>query len=95
MRVLDGKGVAMTPIIDKRVTAEIEGDFVVFLIGMRINRLWKASKWLPVFLAMPKMARELEQNPASGFLGAKLWNARFRARLSRRGARSARSTCLL
>jgi Domain of unknown function (DUF4188) len=62
----------MTPIVDKRVTAEIEGDFVVFLIGMRINRLWKAKKWLPVFLAMPKMVRELEHNPDSGFLGAKL-----------------------
>jgi len=55
------------------VTAEIDGDFVVFLIGMRINRPWKASKWLPVFLAMPKMVRELEQNPESGFLGAKLY----------------------
>jgi len=63
----------MAPIIDRRVTAEIEGDFVVFLIGMRINRPWKASKWLPVFLAMPKMVRELEQDTASGFLGAKLY----------------------
>jgi len=63
----------MAPIIRKRVTAEIEGDFVVFLIGMRINRLWKASRWLPVFTAMPKMVRELEQNPESGFLSAKLY----------------------
>jgi len=62
----------MTLIIDKRVTAEIEGDFVVFLIGMRINRLWKAKKWLPVLMSMPKMVRELEQNPDSGLLGAKL-----------------------
>src|SRR3984893_9231856 len=72
MSVLAGEGNAMTPIIDKRVTAEIEGDFVVFLIGMRINRLWKASKWLPVFLAMPKMGRELEQKPRHGVLGAQL-----------------------
>jgi hypothetical protein len=60
-------------VIDKRVTAEIDGDFVVFLIGMRINRPFKPSKWLPVFLAMPKMVRELEQHPESGFLGAKLY----------------------
>jgi hypothetical protein len=60
-------------VIDKRVTADIEGDFVVFLIGMRINRPFKPSKWLPVFLAMPKMVRELEQNPESGFLAAKLY----------------------
>ena len=64
--VLDGRGIAMTAVIDKRVTAEIEGDFVVFLIGMRINKLWKASKWLPVFLAMPKMVRELERSPDPG-----------------------------
>jgi hypothetical protein len=49
---------------------QIEGDFVVFLIGMRINKPWKLHKWLPVFLAMPKMLRELERQPDSGFLGS-------------------------
>jgi hypothetical protein len=57
-------------IIDRRVTAEIDGDFVVFLIGMRINKLWKPWKWLPVFLAMPRILRELEGRSESGFLGA-------------------------
>jgi len=51
------------------MTAEIEGDFVVFLIGMRINKPWKIHKWLPVFLAMPRMLKELEAHPESGFLG--------------------------
>ena len=59
----------MTKVVPKRVTAEIEGGFVVFLIGMRINKPWKFHKWLPVFWAMPKMIRELEQRPESGFLG--------------------------
>ena len=59
----------MSNVIPKRVTAQIEGDFVVFLIGMRINKLWKVHKWLPVFRAMPRMIRELEQRPESGFLG--------------------------
>jgi len=59
----------MSTVISKRVTAEIEGDFVVFLIGMRINKPWKVHKWLPVFRAMPKMIRELEKRPESGFLG--------------------------
>ena len=45
----------MARILPERMTAEIEGDFVVFLIGMRINKPWKIHKWLPVFLAMPKM----------------------------------------
>ena len=64
---------AMAPIVEKRVTAEIEGDFVVFLIGMRINRLRRVRKWLPIFLAMPRMVRELQRSPESGFLGANLY----------------------
>ena len=60
----------MSHVIPKRVAAAIEGDFVVFLIGMRINKLWKVWKWLPTFVAMPRMLRELEQNADSGFLGA-------------------------
>jgi hypothetical protein len=59
----------MAKVVNRRVTARIEGDFVVFLIGMRINKPWKLHKWLPVFLAMPRMIRELERHPESGFLG--------------------------
>ena len=59
----------MAEVIPKRVTAQIEGDFVVFLIGMRINRPWKVHKWFPMFRGMPKMIRELEERPESGFLG--------------------------
>lgn len=51
-------------------TARIEGDFVVFLIGMRINKPWKIGQWWPVFRAMPKMVAELEAaGSAAGFLG--------------------------
>jgi Domain of unknown function (DUF4188) len=59
----------MAKVAAKRVTANIDGDFVVFLIGMRINKPWKPHKWLPVFRAMPRMIRELEKHPESGFLG--------------------------
>lgn len=59
----------MARVIAGRMTAEVEGDFVVFLIGMRINKPWKVHKWLPVFLAMPRMLKELEARPESGFLG--------------------------
>ena len=59
----------MAQVIPNRMTVEVDGDFVVFLIGMRINKLWKIHKWLPVFLAMPKMIKELEKRPESGFLG--------------------------
>jgi len=59
----------MADLIPRRGTAEIDGDFVVFLIGMRINKPWKVHKWLPVFRAMPRMIAELERKPESGFLG--------------------------
>ena len=52
------------------MTVQVDGDFVVFLIGMRINRWWKIHKWLPVATAMPKMLKELSARPESGFLGA-------------------------
>jgi hypothetical protein len=63
----------MASVIDRRMTAEIEGDFVVFLIGMRINRFRRVSKWLPVFFAMPRMLRELKRTPKAGLLGATLY----------------------
>lgn len=60
----------MGTIIAERMTAEIEGDFVVFAIGMRINKPWKLHKWLPVAGAMRRMLKELEQQRDSGFLGS-------------------------
>lgn len=51
-----------------RHVAVVEGDFVVFVIGMRVNKLLSFSKWIPVFKAMGPMIRELYQNPEIGFL---------------------------
>ncbi len=59
----------MAKTINQRMTVNFEGDFVVFMIGMRINRFWKLRKWLPVASAMPKMIKELSAKPESGFLG--------------------------
>ena len=59
----------MARVIPNKMTAEIEGDFVVFLIGMRVNKPWKLHKWVPVLLAMPAMLKELDGKPESGFLG--------------------------
>jgi hypothetical protein len=61
----------VSAIIQKRVCAEIEGPFVVFLIGMRINRWWKVASWLPVLAAMPRMLKELAAQPDSGLLAAR------------------------
>lgn len=59
----------MSKIHAERMIPEVDGDFVVFLIGMRINKPWKLHKWLPVARAMPKMLRELAANPDLGLLG--------------------------
>ncbi len=61
----------MPATINQRMTVRLEGDFVVFLIGMRINKFWKINKWWPVAMAMNKMLEELAAMPVeeTGFLG--------------------------
>lgn len=61
----------MAGIVKERMTAFIEGDYAVFLIGMRINKYWKVSKWAPVADAMRKMIVELESHPEAGLLHAR------------------------
>jgi hypothetical protein len=63
----------MNWICAERMTARIDGELVVFLIGMRINRLWKVHKWLPIARAMPRMIKELSSQRQRGFLGAEQW----------------------
>jgi len=58
------------------MTARPEEDFVVFLIGMRINRPLLVHKWLPVASAMPRMLTELYRQPALGLLSHEMWFSR-------------------
>ena len=60
----------MAKVFTGRYSARMDGPFVVFLIGMRVNRLWALHKWIPVARAMPPMLRELYANKESGFLHA-------------------------
>ncbi len=62
----------MTTIYSGRFTAKTDQPFVVFLIGMRINKLWVVHKWLRVVMAMRPMLAELYQHPEKGFLGGTL-----------------------
>jgi hypothetical protein len=66
----------MTDIIAERRTAQMDQDFVVFLIGMRVNKPLKVHRWLPVATAMSRMLRELEQLPAAGLLNYESWFGR-------------------
>lgn len=63
----------MTQIFNGRYTARTDEPLVVFLIGMRINRLRAVGKWLPVFRAMPPMLSLLATHPEKGFLGGTTW----------------------
>jgi hypothetical protein len=59
----------MMPTLNRRVAAKIDGDFVVFIIGARLNRWWKLPKYLWFVSTMPKMLAELAGRPDTGFLG--------------------------
>ena len=59
-----------------RMTARMDGEFVVFLIGMRINRPLRVDRWWPVMAAMPRMLTELYRKPDLGLLGHEMWFSR-------------------
>ena len=56
-------------IIQARRTAQIDGEFVIFLIGARLNAGWKLWRYRWVASAMSAMIAELEAHPELGFLG--------------------------
>jgi len=63
----------MTEIFPGRYAGRAEKPLVLFLIGLRLNKLWAVHKWGPVVLAMPRMLAELGHNPDSGFLSARTY----------------------
>ena len=63
-------------IVKQRMTATPDGDFVVFMLGMRFNQPWKVHKWLPVMLAMGRMLKELYAKPELGFVHHEGWFGR-------------------
>jgi hypothetical protein len=62
----------MPSVIPARMTHDYDGDLVVFLIGMRINKPWRPDLWLPVTFAMPGMLAELLKDKESGLLGYRM-----------------------
>jgi hypothetical protein len=66
----------MSRINTERMTAPANEPFVLFLIGMRINNWFAIHRWLPVFLAMPKMLTELHINRDLGFKSYEMWFSR-------------------
>jgi hypothetical protein len=60
----------MSRIFPGRYAARMEGPFVIFIIGLRVNRLLALGKWIPVARAMGPMLQELYADPQLGFLHA-------------------------
>lgn len=61
----------MAEVLHGRWTVAGDAGGVVFLIGMRINRLRSVRSWWPVFVAMPRMLIEARQDPSRGLLSAR------------------------
>lgn len=56
-----------------RFTTRQNEGITVFIIGMRINDLWRVKQWLPVLTAFPKMIKELEENKNLGYMSSELF----------------------
>lgn len=59
----------MVVINRERMAAEIDGEYVIYINGMRLNKLRALPKYLRAGLKAGKMFEQLEADPDSGFLG--------------------------
>lgn len=59
----------MAKVIPGRFTAQIDEAFVVFIIGMRVNKFLAFHRWIPTAMAMEPMLRILFQHSEKGMLG--------------------------
>lgn len=62
----------MANVIPGRFTAQTDEPFVVFLIGMRINRFFAFKRWFAAAMAMRAMLRLLHRHPGIGAIGSQL-----------------------
>ncbi len=59
----------MSAVINDRYTTQIDQSFVVFLVGMRVNKFFAFRKWMQVANAFPQMLNVLQSHPEKGYLG--------------------------
>jgi hypothetical protein len=65
---------------EARLLADMEGEFLVFVVELRIHQWWRFGKWYPTVIAMGRMLTELMKNPEFGLLHFEYWFA-FRRQL--------------
>lgn len=54
-----------------RYAAHTDEPFVVFLIGLNINKVWAAHQWIPIMGEMVSMVSELRAHPEKGMLSSR------------------------
>ena len=65
---------------EARMMADVEGEFLVFVVELRIHQWWRFRKWYPIVTAMSRMLTELIEKPEFGLLNFEYWFA-FRRQL--------------
>lgn len=64
-------------VVPGRSTAALRGGVVVFVIGLRIHRLWRPDIWLPVAREMGPMLAALARDPSLGLMSSEgAWSGR-------------------
>lgn len=59
------------PIQKGRYTTPVDGEIVVYFVGLRINKPWLVHRWWPTMRAVAKMLHELKEEPALGMLAVR------------------------
>ncbi|MDX1438035.1 MAG: DUF4188 domain-containing protein [Anaerolineales bacterium] len=70
----------MSERIGSRMMADLEGEFLVFIIELQVHKLLSFRKWYPAVTAMNRMLAELMEKPEYGLLSFEYWFA-FRRQL--------------
>ena len=63
----------MHAIMKTKLTAQIQGEPVLFMTGMRINSWWRLREWITVMSAATAMIRDLDAKPELGLLSQRTW----------------------
>ena len=59
----------MSRVLEGRMAADVDGEFVLYINGFRLNKLRAVHKWFRAGRKIAAMFDELAADPESGFLG--------------------------
>lgn len=67
--VMSRGGIRHGPVVPGRLCPQVDGDFLVLMIGIVPHSLWAFWRWMPIVRAMVNMGKELQGQQDCGFLG--------------------------